>query len=97
VQGSIFSRAPGIGSYLGWPSSAESHDRAGRIETACHAGLADLACIRPSINNSHVHGGRNPTVLRAACLTGTGRVHLHSPIGTRCGHDGGAAGLDDLA
>jgi hypothetical protein len=78
-------------------ASAQGHHCAGRVELARHAGLADLACIRPGVNDPYRDGSREPSVRRAARLPGTGCVHLHGPIGERCRRNGGAAGLDEPA
>jgi hypothetical protein len=79
----------------GGKSSAESHDRAGSIEPACHARLADLTCIRPSVNNSHFEGSCEPSVWCAARLPGTACIHLHSSVRECCRHNGRATGLDN--
>jgi hypothetical protein len=77
--------------------SAESHDCTCGIELACYARLADLPCIRPSVDNSYRDGSRKPSVRCAARLTDTGCIHLHSSIRKRCRRNGRATGLDNLA
>ena len=78
------------------PLSAQSHNRTGCVEVACHAGLTDLAGIRPGIHDLDLHGGCKAAIPRAAQPTAARGIHAQHSVGEGRTGDRIAAGLDHM-